>query len=394
MKTLALLLILLSPLPALAEDDALLTAVKKLAGDGVVVVVDAEGKSLVELNPDRPFIPASSLKVATALAAMEVLGPDHRFSTHFYLDEAGMLYVEGHGDPYLISEELDLLAPALLAKGRKEFAGLVLDDSYFEPDITIPGVTKSDNPYDALNTALAVNFNTIFVVIEGETITSAEEQTPVVPLTLEVARSSGRSGKVRINLTDDPARSLQYAGELIRAKLEAHGGTVEDVIKIGRVPDGLEPYYIHENSRAIPEVCAGMLKYSNNLMANQLVLEMGVVVHGRPATLEKGVQVVHGVLEEHGLTDGLTYVEGSGISRDNLATAGAMVRLLTAFHPHKELMRDRRGALAKTGSLSITKTIIGYLDTPEHGEVRFVFGLEGDKWNERFALIDLLKKEL
>lgn len=387
-----LLFVLWLPSPAAAGD--LTQQVKAIAGDGVVLVVDAAGEELISLNADRPFIPASTLKVVTALAAMEVLGADYRFSTHFYLDEDKVLYVEGHGDPYLISEELDLLAPALLQQVPKEFAGLVLDDSYFEPGITIPGTSRTDNPYDALNTALAVNFNTINVRINGSEVVSAEEQTPLVPLAEHVARESGRSGKVRLNLTDDPQRSLYYAGELIRAKLEAHGAMVPDEIRIGAVPEGLEPVYVHQNSRPMSEVVAGMLKYSNNYIANQLVLEMGVVRSGTPATLDKGMAVVHGVLEAHGLTEGVTAVEGSGISRNNEATAGAMLKLLDAFEPHKELMRDRRGALAKTGSLSVTKTIIGYLETAGHGEVRFIFGLDGRCWEERFQLIDLLKREL
>ena len=380
---------------ALAQEDAALLAdVKKLAGDGVVVVVDAEGKSLVELNAERSFIPASSLKVATSLAAMEILGADYHYTTGFYVDEAGVLYIEGRGDPYLISEELDLLAPKLLATGHTEFSEVVLDASYFEGNITIPGVTQSDNPYDALNSALAVNFNTIYVVISGTTITTAEEQTPVVPLARKVALESGRSGKVRINLTDSPERSLQYAGEIIRAKLVAHGATIGEGIRTGTVPDGLEPFYVHSNSRPVSEVVAGCLHYSNNYIANQLVLEMGVARFGEPATLEKGVRAAHEVLEKYELTDGITYVEGSGISRNNSATAAAMVKLLRAFAPHKELMRDRRGALAKTGSLSITKTIIGYLETDEHGEVLFVFGLAGNCWEQRFDLIDLLKGRL
>ena len=387
-----LLFVLWLPPPAAAGD--LTQQVKAIAGDGVVLVVDAAGEELISLNADRPFIPASTLKVVTALAAMEVLGADYRFSTHFYLDEDKVLYVEGHGDPYLISEELDLLAPALLQQVPKEFAGLVLDDSYFEPGITIPGTSRTDNPYDALNTALAVNFNTINVRINGSEVVSAEEQTPLVPLAEHVARESGRSGKVRLNLTDDPQRSLYYAGELIRAKLEAHGAMVPDEIRIGAVPEGLEPVYVHQNSRPMSEVVAGMLYYSNNYIANQLVLEMGVVRSGTPATLDKGMAVVHGVLEAHGLTEGVTAVEGSGISRNNEATAGAMLKLLDAFEPHKELMRDRRGALAKTGSLSVTKTIIGYLETAGHGEVRFIFGLDGRCWEERFQLIDLLKREL
>ena len=377
-----------------SEADDLLDQVRQLAGDGVVLVTDASGEQLVALNADRSFIPASTLKVATALAALEVLGPDHRFSTHFHVGEDGYLHVQGRGDPFLISEELDLLAPALLAAGPKEYGGIVLDDSYFEPGIAIPGTSNTDNPYDALNTALAVNFNTIFVVISGEEVTSAEEQTPLVPLAEAVARTSGRSGKVRINLTDDPERSLQYAGELIRAKLIAHGALIADELRIGPVPEDSAPFYVHANSRPLSEVVAGMLYYSNNYVANQLLLEMGVVTSGAPATLDKGIAAANDVFVRHGLTEGFTYVEGSGLSRNNLVTADAMLRLLQTFAPHKELLRDRKGSLAKTGSLSITKTIVGYLDTPQHGEVRFVFALDGSKWGERFELIELLKRSL
>ncbi len=377
-----------------ASADELLTEVEALAGDGVILVVDSSGEVLVELNKDRVFTPASTLKVVTGLAAMEVLGADYRFETHFHVDGEGWLYVEGRGDPFLVSEELDLLAPALLAANSGEFKGLILDDSYYQRGIRIPGVSGSDKPYDALNSALAVNFNTIFVKISGDQVTSAEEQTPLVPLAIEAAKESGRKGEARINLAKDPDRALMYAGEVIRAKLVAHGGTVGEEIRHGSVPAGSEPFYVHTNTRPLSEVVAGMLYYSNNYTANQILLEMGVSRAGPPASLDKGVAVVREVLEGHGLADQITYVEGSGISRQNQATADAMVRVLEPFRPHKELLRDRRGSMAKTGSLSICKTIVGYLDTPNHGEVRFLFALGGNKWNQRFDLIDLLKKRL
>ena len=377
-----------------ADADEMLEEIKRLAGDGIVLVVDGEGNALVDLNSDRTFIPASTLKVVTGLASMEVLGTDHRFETRFYVDEEGWLYVEGRGDPFLISEELDLLAPALLAQGKTEFAGLVLDGSYYEDGIKIPGTSGTDRPYDAFNSALAVNFNTLFFVISGDTVTSAEEQTPVVPISIEAARDSGRQGEVRINLSSDPARAELYAGQVIRAKLIAHGATVGDELRTGSVPEGLEPLYVHRNSRPLSEVVGLMLYWSNNYAANQLLLEMGALKVGPPATLTKGVEVVRGVLETHGLADDITYVEGSGLSRNNQANAPAMVELLKAFREHKSLLRDRRGSMAKTGTLSICKTIVGYLDTSEHGEVLFVFSLAGNKHKQRFEMIDVLKKYL
>ena len=48
---------------------------------GVVLFDAATGKVLVQHGADRPFIPASTTKVTTSLAALEILGPDHRFAT-------------------------------------------------------------------------------------------------------------------------------------------------------------------------------------------------------------------------------------------------------------------------------------------------------------------------
>ena len=69
----------------------------------------------------------------------------------------------------LLSEELDRAAIELKEKlGDQVLAGVAIDDSFFEEGIKVPGVSGSDEPYDALNSATAVNFNTINVVVDGE----------------------------------------------------------------------------------------------------------------------------------------------------------------------------------------------------------------------------------
>ena len=104
-----------------------------------------------------------------------ILGGDYRFETRFYLDAARKLYVRGGGDPFLISEELAGLASQLVAAiGKEPLAGIVLDASYYPSDIRIPGIEDTEEAYDALNSALAVNFNTIAAVRKGNTVRSAE----------------------------------------------------------------------------------------------------------------------------------------------------------------------------------------------------------------------------
>jgi D-alanyl-D-alanine carboxypeptidase len=134
-----------------------------------VLVIDDKGRELVAQNADRAFVPASVAKIVTAWLAIEVLGADYRFKTRFYLDRDRVLYIRGGGDPFLISEELAQLASALVAAtGKQPLSGVVLDASYYPPDIRIPGIEDTNEAYDALNSALAVNFNTIHAVAEGE----------------------------------------------------------------------------------------------------------------------------------------------------------------------------------------------------------------------------------
>src|ERR1041385_6462117 len=156
---LLLFALFLLPAPALAGAKEKVAA---LAPSGMVFVVDADGKELVAQNADKPFVPASVTKIVTAWLAMEVLGPDYRFETRFYLDGNRVLYIRGGGDPFLVSEELALLAPPLVAAiGKQPLSGIVLDASYYPSDIRIPGIENPEEAYDALNSALAVNFNTI-----------------------------------------------------------------------------------------------------------------------------------------------------------------------------------------------------------------------------------------
>src|SRR6188508_892808 len=132
--------------------------VAALAPSGLVLVVYEKGNELVVQNADKPFVPASVTKIVTAWLAMEVLGGDYRFTTRFYLDAKRVLYVRGGGDPFLISEELALLAAELVtAIGKNPITGIVLDASYYPADLRIPGVEDSSRSFDALNSALAVN---------------------------------------------------------------------------------------------------------------------------------------------------------------------------------------------------------------------------------------------
>src|SRR5437868_9973694 len=143
---LLLLAALLLPAQAFADVKEKVAA---LSPSALVLVMDADSKELVAQNADEPFVPASVTKIVTAWLALQVLGADYRFETRFYLDGKRVLYVRGGGDPFLISEELAVLAEALVAAiGENPVTGIVLDASYYPQSLSIPGAEDSSRSFD------------------------------------------------------------------------------------------------------------------------------------------------------------------------------------------------------------------------------------------------------
>ncbi len=390
-RSLALALLLL-PAPALA---GVKENVAALAPQGLVLVMDARGNELVAQNIDEPFVPASVTKIVTAWLAMEVLGGDYRFKTRFYLDDKRVLYVRGGGDPFLISEELAQLATKLVAAvGKKRITGIVLDANYYPSNLRIPGIEDTDEAYNALNSALAVNFNTVYAVRRGDKVRSAEKQTPITPLAIDQFRLRGPNGSGRISLSQDPMVSLQYAGELIAAFIERAGGSVKGKISTGLVPEGLEPVYVHRQSRTLSDILVELLRVSNNYIANQVFLEIGGHRLGGPVSLEKSLQVANEMLAANGLAAAIHLEEGSGISRNNHFSARGLAKVLELFAPHADLLRGHDGGMNKTGTMEGVSTLAGYADTSGHGRVRFVISLTKNDDKMRFRLLRAIESGL
>lgn len=341
-------------------------------GNGGVYVEEARGRALLTHRVDEPFVPASTIKIATAVCTLHELGPSYRFSTDIYQTENGRLFVKGYGDPVLISEELALIAANVVRRGVRRVTGIALDDSYFAEDIVIDGVERSAHPFDALNSALLVNFNTIHVrKFRNGRIESAEPQTPLTPIASRMVRRLP-VGTHRVNLSHDPGLALQQVGELLAAFLDREGVRVEGPIGRGKTPPLARLLYRHASSHRLPDILRGMLDYSTNLTANQLFLAMGANRFGPPATVAKGVRVMADCLREHVGWNEVRVAEGSGLSRRTLVTPRQMMQLLRHFAPYKELLPVKEEVfVAKTGTLNGANAFAGYFPTTR-GEARFV----------------------
>lgn len=327
------------------------------------LLVEESGKTRIARQPDRPMIPASTVKLLTALAAIERWGLEHRFSTDFLRDGDGWLWVRGYGDPFLVAEEIDGVAAELRRRGVERLPGIGLDDGHFADSVEIPGRSATDNPYDAPASALAANFNTISVRVTAQGVSSAERQTPLTALARELARGLPQ-GVQRVNLRER-ALATRYFGELLAAKLQAAGVSVGARQRSGAVPDGARLIYRHTNSRELRSVLADMLEFSSNFIANQLFLMLAVTEDGRgtAVTLEAAQRRMHAWIGTRFGWRDYRIADGAGLSRDNRLSARQLLELVKAFAPYRDLLPAQGPAIrAKTGTLRGVSCYAGFVE--------------------------------
>ena len=357
-----------------------------------LLVADPDGRILYKKNETKRCIPASTIKVLTALAALNHFGASYRFTTEFYTDTSQNLKVKGYGDPLLTSEILQELADYLSPKNLR-FQDLILDNTYFSFHIKIPGRGNSTNPYDAPVGALCANFNTVFFRRDKKgSIISLERQTPIIPFARDRIKSLGLKGG-RHTFLDNSRDAALYAGELILHFLRKKGVKSQVNIRFGPVRPDDTLIYTYESIFTLETVVQKMLKSSSNFMANQILIALGASVYGPPGTLAKGVRAVTDYAKNKLLLQNIKIVEGSGISRQNRISALEMLIILKQFKPYRYLLKKNDNMLYKTGSLKGIRTKVGYIGEYPRGPYYFVvfFNRRNSDMN---AAINCVKKAI
>ncbi len=371
---------------ALAQEFPSISA--QISSQDVLLLARHGGQIVYKTNETRKFSPASTLKVLTALTAIHHMGRRYRFPTEFYLDRENNLTIKGYGDPLLISEIWENIA-ATLASKVASCKDIILDDSYFVSNISIPGIDRSTNPYDAPVGALCANFNTVFFERdEAGRLVSAEPQTPLTPMALDHMDALGLD-RDRHTVVQTSAEAARYAGELFAHFFRKKGADFRGTIRRGIIGEEDRLIYRYDSVFALEENLQRMLEYSNNFMANQILLALGAHMHGPPGTLNKGVRVVcHYAKAVLGLKH-IEIVEGSGVSRQNKVSALDMLGLLRAFEPYRRLLPREGPLLYKTGTLKDLKTAAGYIEFGQTEPYYFVAFLHGANRNMDALLAEL-----
>lgn len=292
---------------------------------GVVVREVNVPAPLINVNGKRPMNPASTMKLLTTYAGLEMLGPAYAWRTEAYLNGKlengvlqGDLILKGYGDPKLTLEQFWLWLRDLRDRGLRDIRGnLVLDRSAFEPQPLDPAEFDNEpiRPYNRGPDALLLNFNALRLrfIPDGEKINVISEPALAgIKLNSQVSAFSSRvncdnwDDKISAQLNGDtvnvqgsfPAQCgeceqyvcllphPQYMYSVFRALWQEMGGTLSGEMHEGVVQDGATLFSTH-HSAPLSELIRDINKFSNNVMARQLFLSLGYSVE--ETALEEGI---------------------------------------------------------------------------------------------------------
>ncbi|MEM7023518.1 MAG: D-alanyl-D-alanine carboxypeptidase/D-alanyl-D-alanine-endopeptidase [Pseudomonadota bacterium] len=285
------------------------------------LLLDLEtGAVLAELNADVPLIPASTTKLATAVVALDVLGPEHRYRTELLADGTvengvlkGNLILKGSGDPALDVSDLLGLAVQLDNLGIYRVQGrFLIDDSAFPVLSEIDPTQPAEAAYNPGIGALSVAFNRVRVAWRGRGTLEPHTLPPLAEarFVASPARTLPRGGvglqsvgneAVVWKVADRGRRRIGslpvkdpglHAGRVFRQFAIAQG-IMLDRPQRGKAPSDAQFLALHK-SVALRDLVADMLVYSNNMMAEMIGLATAQRL-GSAADLEEagGLLVSH-----------------------------------------------------------------------------------------------------
>jgi len=354
-------------------------------------IIDAE-------NSEVPFVPASTLKIITSLAALTILGPDHRFATRIFQDDQDNLYIQGNGDPFLLTENIRTIVQKLHDSGLRRINNLILDESAFAIGSQADGNDNTTNPYDAWNSALAVNFNAIAIRVNPDRSVSPDDpKVPFLPMMQKIGAALP-PGHYHVNVNAYPttgnlSNTQRYTGELFAALMDRQQIQIRGKLLVRQTPADAIPLLTCWSEKTVAEMLRLCLKYSNNFVANQLFLACGSDRFGAPATWDKAREAIRIFIGENLEVSAseLVMVEGSGLSRQNRITPRAMILALQKFAPFKDLLPVKNGIPLKSGTLTGVYCYAGYI--PQQEDVPFVILLNQPQ-NNRDELLRILASKL
>lgn len=410
----------------------------------------ASGREIAQAQPEQALNPASNQKILTIAAALDLLGPEHRFASllagRVGFQGLSELVLRSDGDPELSSESLAGLVESLLARDLKRVTGdLLVDQSAFDALWDPPGYEQRPNDWAAYRapvSAVAVDRNSVtlfvasetagkparvwfephgLVTITGKIMTHAKGTAQDVRLTV---RPKGNQLEALLGGSVPEGKGLLSFSRRLAAP-EIAGGLVlathlaaRAIGFVGRVRAGgagVQETLAVRRSRPLAQIVHALGKSSDNFTAEMLLKALGAKASGGPGTSAAGIVALEQYLKRHGAwSPGTQLGNGSGLYDANRLSARTLVRVLSAAYGDarvgpellsslaiggvdgtltyrfSNLRRDRR-VRAKTGTLASVTALSGYV-LSKRGPLAFAVLLDGiaGKHTEARRRIDAL----
>lgn len=345
-----------------------------------VVVLDPRGYEVVGSGHRQPLIPASTMKLVTAAAALHALGPEHRFVTQLRAtapigDDGtieGDLVIVGSGDPTLATPayaenaypdrpraRLEDLADTVVERGLRRVTGDVVGDPTVFADEPVPAGWLEQYLLD-LDAAY----------VSGLTVDAGRDVT---------YREDGRA--IGVASADPAATTATRFAELLAER----GVVVDGDPRSARPAPSTEVHLGEVRSPPLARTLRYLINYSDNHLTDGIFRAVGAQ-GDLPGTWSSSAEAVRQALADLDLPwDGVVLTDGSGLSREDRLTASFLAGLDRAMYlsSHTDVwselmavagrsgtMRSRlRGTLAagllrgKTGTLDDVRAFVGAVET-------------------------------
>jgi serine-type D-Ala-D-Ala carboxypeptidase/endopeptidase (penicillin-binding protein 4) len=313
-------------------------------------------------NADVMMIPASLSKIPTAGAILSELGLGHQFETKIWASEPitgaeykGDLYLQGGGDPGLVSENFWVMINELKRTGLRSLQGrLYVDSTLFDEEYFSDSrqSVRVDRAYDAPVAALSFNWNSVNIFVrptqKGQSAAVfADPQNEYIELInkvstgsktdLRVERKSQKkhdqiivSGTIAVDAIEQVVyKSITHpdywAGENFKAFLNQQGIEYKGTVETKAVPAGAK-LLVTFKSKPLRDIVTDMSKFSNNYVAEMLTKALSPQ---KPAQLKSGMERIRQWLVKKGWNKkNFTLENPSGFSHDNKIRAQDLGQLL------------------------------------------------------------------
>jgi D-alanyl-D-alanine carboxypeptidase/D-alanyl-D-alanine-endopeptidase (penicillin-binding protein 4) len=347
-------------------------------GTTAIYVVDATtGRTIYAVHEDEPLNPASNVKLISTATALDVLGPDWRYTTRVLGPAPGPdgtvtgdLYFIGSYDPTLRPAHLGELAAALASAGIERVHGDIVVGHEGLRDSLGPARIDVHVQAGEVGMAPAVQIVADAGLLSDEAI-RADYLTQSFELDVQAQTKRRRRGRLDVQVsqaeTTPPRYRIEITGvigkerrvhvqrrlpqpqihtaQLLRAALAQAGIQVQGSVRRSELSEyvaeatmtaagagGLPIELARHESAPLATLVARINKSSLNGLADRVVMTAGAVLYGGPPTMDKGVRAMQGWLREHaGLDpDRMVIDTGSGLSYNTALTARQIVRVLRA----------------------------------------------------------------